>query len=565
MRSVPSPPANDSCARRRRRRPGRRAGSTVRRKAAEARRRRKARRELRTAQGQAGRASPHRAAQVSARAKAAPSEQPAREEAAPASSAGAAEDCGRPRKAAAAEAADVEEGRDRRRLRPRQGRPRQRTAAAKKAAAGTPRGTAVRRSETAARSTRRSRPGSAPQNRRPPREPKAEAAAADAEARASGAAAADDVRRDGVRAVAVRGPAGAAAGRRPGLVRAGGDEGEHQAVRRCTRPVARSWTATAYRCAVSEDAVAITADPTQTEPVAQQLASILAPKLPVRRTAKLLADADRQGPLRAARAPGQPADLERRSRPSSRPATPRSTRQNQGLAEGAEAPLLAGLYTEADPIRSHPNGTIAANVVGVVGAEGKGLAGLEYGLNDKLSGQDGKAMYEVDAKGNKIPNANHTVEEPKPGVTAQLTLDARPAVVRGEADRAGGQAVQGRVRHGGHDGRQVRRDPGDGRTTRPSTRTSRSRPGDAEEPRAGAGLRAGQRAEGGHDGRARRRRPDRPEHQAQGARQHRGAAADDQGPLRPRHAEPDHRRRDREVVERRHHHGRRSRCGSRSS
>jgi cell division protein FtsI (penicillin-binding protein 3) len=30
----------------------------------------------------------------------------------------------------------------------------------------------------------------------------------------------------------------------------------------------------------------------------------------------------------------------------------------------------------------------------------------------------------VDAKGNKIPNADHTVEEPKPGVTAQLTLDA---------------------------------------------------------------------------------------------------------------------------------------------
>jgi cell division protein FtsI (penicillin-binding protein 3) len=32
-------------------------------------------------------------------------------------------------------------------------------------------------------------------------------------------------------------------------------------------------------------------------------------------------------------------------------------------------------------------------------------------------------MYEVDTKGNKIPNANHTVEEPKPGVGLQLTLD----------------------------------------------------------------------------------------------------------------------------------------------
>ena len=89
-------------------------------------------------------------------------------------------------------------------------------------------------------------------------------------------------------------------------------------------------------------------------------------------------------------------------------------------------------------------------MVGVVGDDGKGLSGLEYGMNDKLSGQDGKAMYEVDTKGNKIPNANHTVEEPKPGLTAQLTLDG-PAVVRGEADRAGGQAVQGHLRHGDHE------------------------------------------------------------------------------------------------------------------
>ena len=86
--------------------------------------------------------------------------------------------------------------------------------------------------------------------------------------------------------------------------------------------------------------------------------------------------------------------------------------------------MLTGLYTESDPIRSHPNGTIAANVVGVVGADGQGQSGLEYGLNDKLSGTDGKAMYEVDAKGNKIPNADHTVEEPKAGTGVQLTLDA---------------------------------------------------------------------------------------------------------------------------------------------
>ncbi|TCN43004.1 cell division protein FtsI (penicillin-binding protein 3) [Kribbella orskensis] len=174
---------------------------------------------------------------------------------------------------------------------------------------------------------------------------------------------------------------------------------------------------------VSEDAVAITADPTQTTAVAPQLATLLAGRIAGTSYPELLADLTRKGRyvLLAHQVSPQTwnqieAELKARN--------VKINEANKGLPKEQEAPLLAGLYTESDPVRSHPNGTIAANVVGIVGAEGKGLAGLEYGLNDKLSGQDGKAMYEVDAKGNKIPNADHTVEEPKPGVTAQLTLDA---------------------------------------------------------------------------------------------------------------------------------------------
>jgi len=174
---------------------------------------------------------------------------------------------------------------------------------------------------------------------------------------------------------------------------------------------------------VSEDAVAITADPSQTTVVAPQLATLLAGKIPGTSYSEFLADLTRKGRyvLLAHQVSPQTwnqieAELKARNL--------EIIEQNKGLPKDQKAPLLAGLYTESDPIRSHPNGTIAANVVGIVGAEGKGLAGLEYGLNAKLSGQDGKAMYEVDTKGNKIPNADHTVEEPKPGVTAQLTLDA---------------------------------------------------------------------------------------------------------------------------------------------
>jgi len=175
--------------------------------------------------------------------------------------------------------------------------------------------------------------------------------------------------------------------------------------------------------AVSEDAVAITADPAQTKPVAQQLAAILAPKLTSTTSAKLVAAMSGKGHFAYLAHQVSPqawnaieAEIKTRNADV--------TEQNKGKAQDQEAPLLAGLYTEDDPIRNHPNGSVAATVVGVVGADGKGLSGLEYGLNDKLSGKDGKAMYEVDTRGNKIPNANHTVEEPKPGVSVQLTLDA---------------------------------------------------------------------------------------------------------------------------------------------
>ena len=210
---------------------------------------------------------------------------------------------------------------------------------------------------------------------------------------------------------------------------------------------------------VSEDAVAITADPTQTQPVAQQLAAILAPKLTSTTSAKLLAAMTGKTALRAAGPPGQPADLERhRGRAEGEERPDRAAEQGQA-ARPAGAAAGRDLH-RGRPDPQPPNGTIAANVVGVVGDDGKGLSGLEYGMNDKLSGQDGKAMYEVDTKGNKIPNANHTVEEAS--LTAQLTLDAD---LQWFAEKRIEQAVkqyQGHLRHGDHDGREVRRDPGDG-------------------------------------------------------------------------------------------------------
>ncbi|GAA1552663.1 cell division protein FtsI [Kribbella hippodromi] len=174
--------------------------------------------------------------------------------------------------------------------------------------------------------------------------------------------------------------------------------------------------------AVTEDAVAITADPSQTKPVAQQLAAILAPKLTGTTSDKLIAALTGKGRFTyIARQVTPPVWSQIQAEIKAQNAI--ISKANKGKPQEQQAPLLVGLYTEQDPVRSHPNGSIAASLVGVTGHDGKGQSGLEYSLNDKLSGQDGKAMYEVDANGNKIPNANHTVQDPKPGVGVQLTLD----------------------------------------------------------------------------------------------------------------------------------------------
>jgi len=157
--------------------------------------------------------------------------------------------------------------------------------------------------------------------------------------------------------------------------------------------------------AVTEDAVEITADPKLAKPYAQQLAQLLAAKLPTLTYDEIVTDLMRP---------------DTRFVVIAHKVGPRVWEQ---IKSEMKAQHLSGLYTMPDPVRSHPNGDVAANVVGYVGAEGNGLGGLEYGLDRQLSGTDGKAVYEVDGTGNRIPLANHTVAEPKPGVSAQLTID----------------------------------------------------------------------------------------------------------------------------------------------
>jgi len=72
--------------------------------------------------------------------------------------------------------------------------------------------------------------------------------------------------------------------------------------------------------------------------------------------------------------------------------------------------------------RVYPRGTLAAQVLGVVGTEGNGLSGLEYSRNALLHGQTGQRHVVSDALGQ--PVSINEVHPEEPGTSMSLTLDA---------------------------------------------------------------------------------------------------------------------------------------------
>ena len=89
-------------------------------------------------------------------------------------------------------------------------------------------------------------------------------------------------------------------------------------------------------------------------------------------------------------------------------------------AELLEKADLAGVHLRKEPKRFYPNGSLAANVLGYVGLDGNGLAGIEQVYNEKITGEPGKLFIEKDSWG----RAYESTEVPgRPGQTVVLTID----------------------------------------------------------------------------------------------------------------------------------------------
>jgi cell division protein FtsI (penicillin-binding protein 3) len=91
-------------------------------------------------------------------------------------------------------------------------------------------------------------------------------------------------------------------------------------------------------------------------------------------------------------------------------------------AEHVLAMKIAGIAGTPVMRRVYPRGTLAAQVLGVVGTEGEGLTGIEYSRNALLRGRSGERRVVSDALGQPVSISE--VHPETPGASLKLTLDA---------------------------------------------------------------------------------------------------------------------------------------------
>jgi cell division protein FtsI (penicillin-binding protein 3) len=110
---------------------------------------------------------------------------------------------------------------------------------------------------------------------------------------------------------------------------------------------------------------------------------------------------------------------------------------------------VQGVYLERTLERFHPQGDVAAHLIGRTAGDGRPLGGVELESDSVLAGQDGYAVVKRDGAGRPIPGALIPIREPRSGSDVYLTLDVglqeiaegalRAAI--SEHDAAGGDLI----------------------------------------------------------------------------------------------------------------------------
>ena len=83
---------------------------------------------------------------------------------------------------------------------------------------------------------------------------------------------------------------------------------------------------------------------------------------------------------------------------------------------------LKGVYFQRETKRFYPKGDLAAQAIGYVGLDDKGLGGIEYALDDEIKGKPGRVLLASDARRRTF----HSTEwAGVPGKNVVLTLDEK--------------------------------------------------------------------------------------------------------------------------------------------
>ena len=116
------------------------------------------------------------------------------------------------------------------------------------------------------------------------------------------------------------------------------------------------------------------------------------------------------------------------------------------VADQVQQLALPGVYLGAEPVRQYPEGSLAAQVLGFVGKDFSGLAGLELSYDGELAGTPGVIDTQKDTAGQEITPGRRLLTPPTQGSDLVLTLDR---YVQRVAERLLNQAVLDNKASGG--------------------------------------------------------------------------------------------------------------------
>lgn len=94
------------------------------------------------------------------------------------------------------------------------------------------------------------------------------------------------------------------------------------------------------------------------------------------------------------------------------------------ISENKNLELTSYIGLDETTKRYYPNDTLASTVIGFVGNDNQGLAGLESYYDNTLTGIAGRVVAAKNAKGNNMPLTYEKVEEAKQGDSLVLTIDS---------------------------------------------------------------------------------------------------------------------------------------------